>query len=137
MNIQFTEVGVAIIMKDNKLLIGKRSSNVPFTGLWEFPGGKLEKNEIPQQTIVRELKEELNVESTVKDLLHVYILEVYGKFYKLHCYFTDIDETNLKLSVHDEVKWVEIEKCHTYPLLKSNYKILNKLKFKLSQKNLS
>lgn len=134
MELNLIEVGVAIIMKDNKLFIGKRSSNVPFTGLWEFPGGKLEENETPQECIKRELKEELNVESVVKDLLHVYILEVYGKLYKLHCYFTDIDETNLKLNVHDETKWVEIEKCHTFPLLKSNYKILDKLKFKLKIK---
>lgn len=128
------KVGVAIILKDNKILIGKRSNNVPFSGLWEFPGGKLEKNETPQEAIKRELKEELNVDSTINNLLFIYKVEIQQKTYELYCYFTDINEKNLKLSVHDEIKWVKLENVDKYNLLKSNYEILKKIKLTINYK---
>ena len=123
-----TKVGVAIISKNNKILIGKRSSNVPFTGLWEFPGGKLEKNETPQQAIERELKEELNVESIVKEKFLELLWEYKNKTYNLLIYHTKINDSTLELNVHDEIKYVTIDEAYNYDLLKSNYKILDKLK---------
>lgn len=123
----YIEVGVAIVIRENKVLLGKRSNNVPFTGFWEFPGGKLEKNETPQEAIVRELKEELNVESNVNHLLFEYKIKINEKFYKLHCYYTDIDDNKLELRVHDEIEWVSLEKADSYKLLKTNYKILKRI----------
>ena len=122
-------VGVAIISKNNKILIGKRSSNVPFTGLWEFPGGKLEKNETPQHAIERELKEELNVKSIVKEKFLELLWKYKNKTYNLLIYHTEIiDDSALELNVHDEIKYVTIDEAYNYDLLESNYKILDKLK---------
>lgn len=123
------DVGVAIIIKDNKILIGKRSSNVPFTGLWEFPGGKLEQNELPKDAIQRELMEELGVNSVVNDKLTHMVLEYSGKFYNLMCYFVTLESEDFNLTAHDEVKWVELKKVRSYKLLQSNTKILDKLDY--------
>jgi len=122
------KVGVAVILKNKKVLIGKRSSNVPFTGLWEFPGGKLEENETPEEAIQRELMEELNVKSVVKKKLLELLWEHKDKTYNLLIYYTDIDDSTLKLNVHDEIKYVTIDEAYNYDLLKSNYKILDSLK---------
>jgi len=122
------KVGVAVILKNKKVLIGKRSCNVPFTGLWEFPGGKLEENETPEEAIQRELMEELNVKSVVKKKLLELLWEHKDKTYNLLIYYTDIDDSTLKLNVHDEIKYVTIDEAYNYDLLKSNYKILDSLK---------
>ena len=49
---------------DFKILLAKRPNNKPFPGLWEFPGGKLQKNETPELAIKRELLEELNIKTS-------------------------------------------------------------------------
>ncbi|UZE95549.1 Nudix family hydrolase [Alkalimarinus alittae] len=58
-------VAVAVIMRDNEVLIARRPDGVHQGGLWEFPGGKLEKNESVQHALKRELKEELDIEVDV------------------------------------------------------------------------
>ena len=64
-------VTAAIIHYDDKILIARRKSNVPYPLLWEFPGGKVEKNEDPKVCVVRELKEELDIVIEVDDVFDV------------------------------------------------------------------
>ncbi|HMF24291.1 MAG TPA: 8-oxo-dGTP diphosphatase MutT [Pseudolabrys sp.] len=51
----------ALVDSDNRVLIAQRPSGKPMAGLWEFPGGKVEDGEQPEQTLIRELKEELGI----------------------------------------------------------------------------
>lgn len=53
---------VALIDADNRLLIAQRPQGKPLAGLWEFPGGKVETGERPEDTLIRELREELGIE---------------------------------------------------------------------------
>jgi 8-oxo-dGTP diphosphatase len=54
-------VACALIDTDNRVLIAQRPAGKPMTGLWEFPGGKVEPGERPEQTLVRELHEEIGI----------------------------------------------------------------------------
>ena len=54
---------LALINDDNEVLFCKRSDDSNFSGCWEFPGGKIEEGETPEQALIRELKEELNIET--------------------------------------------------------------------------
>ena len=54
---------------DFRILLSKRPENTNFSGFWEFPGGKIETNETPQQCLERELQEELGVSSTAGDVI--------------------------------------------------------------------
>lgn len=56
-------VSVALIDTDNRILVQKRPAGKPLAGMWEFPGGKLESSESPEQCLIRELKEELGIET--------------------------------------------------------------------------
>jgi 8-oxo-dGTP diphosphatase len=58
-------VAVALMDSDNRILIAQRPEGKQLAGLWEFPGGKLDPNERPEQALIRELREELGIE--VKD----------------------------------------------------------------------
>jgi 8-oxo-dGTP diphosphatase len=51
----------ALVDADGRVLIAQRPAGKPMAGLWEFPGGKIEPDELPEQTLIRELKEELGI----------------------------------------------------------------------------
>ncbi len=59
---------VALVDGNNRVLVAQRPQGKHMAGLWEFPGGKIEEAETPEQCLVRELKEELNIKVTQKDL---------------------------------------------------------------------
>jgi len=60
-NRKMVNVVAGLVLKDGKVILAKRKKGDPLEGLWEFPGGKVEKNENLFEALVRELKEELNI----------------------------------------------------------------------------
>ena len=61
-------VVAGILKKDQMILVGQRPENHTLAGLWEFPGGKIELGETPEQALARELNEELDIEAEVGEL---------------------------------------------------------------------
>lgn len=61
-------VSAGILIKDNMILVGQRPENHTLAGLWEFPGGKIELGESPEQALARELNEELGISAEIGDL---------------------------------------------------------------------
>jgi 8-oxo-dGTP diphosphatase len=59
------DVAIGLIWRDERLLIARRPEGVHLGGLWEFPGGKAESGETPEECLLRELQEELGIEATV------------------------------------------------------------------------
>ena len=104
------EVVCAIIVNSkNEVFCCKRGPGA-LEGFWEFPGGKVEPNETLEETIIREIKEELS--STVKPIKYVgSVYHEYNNIEKpfaitLHGYVCDLIEGELSLSEHTEKKWV-------------------------------
>jgi len=122
------EIGVGIIEReDGKLLIALRPEDAMLGGLWEFPGGKQEKGETIQQTIERELKEELGVE------VHAYkefmtLKHTYSHFsIQLQAWFCKLIEGEPKPKSSQEIKWVERSELEKYPFPKANKVLTEKL----------
>ena len=85
-------IGVAIIRKDEKILIGKRKDDGFLGGLWEFPGGKKKAGETIAQTIKREVKEETNVTIKIGDCVTI-VKHAYSHFkITMHAYLADLIE---------------------------------------------
>lgn len=61
-------VVAGLLKKDGKILVGQRPENHTLAGLWEFPGGKIELGETPEEALARELNEELGIEAAVGEL---------------------------------------------------------------------
>lgn len=70
MNTKIINVVAAAIKKDGKILCAQRPEGKTLAGLWEFPGGKIEQNESPEQALLREIREELNVEIVISKYIN-------------------------------------------------------------------
>jgi 8-oxo-dGTP diphosphatase len=109
-------ITAAIIYKNKHVLLTRRKEGQKLEGYWEFPGGKIEKGEIPQTCLERELLEELGVEATAGEIIDESIYEYDHGLIKLLGIETTIKEHNFCLSVHDKIEWVLIQNLISYKL---------------------
>ncbi len=98
-------VVAAIIVDKDKVFATQRGYG-EFKDGWEFPGGKIEENETPRQALYREIKEELDTEIIVGDLLDTVEYD-YPKFHlSMDCFICKIKKGNLVLKEHEAAKWL-------------------------------
>ncbi|MGI6686439.1 MAG: 8-oxo-dGTP diphosphatase MutT [Bacillota bacterium] len=121
------KVTAGVIIDEDKVLITRRAPKENFAGGWEFPGGKIEINETPQECLVRELKEELNIIVTV-DKFCTEVAYDYGNMnINLIAYYCTIVDGEIQISVHDKYKWVKINDLLKYDLLPADVPIAKKV----------
>ena len=102
------KVVAAIIIHENKIFATQRGYG-EFKDGWEFPGGKIEPGETPQEALVREIKEELDIEIEVKDFLETVEYD-YPEFHlSMDCFFCAIKSGELVLKEHEAAKWLTAE----------------------------
>ena len=98
-------VVAAIIMENGKILATQRGYG-DFKGGWEFPGGKIEAGETPQQALVREIKEELEADIEVGELIDTIEYD-YPRFHlSMDCFICKIKSGDLVLKEHEAAKWL-------------------------------
>jgi A/G-specific adenine glycosylase len=120
-------IAVAVIQKNGKVLIGKRDEKQMLGGLWEFPGGKQEKNEGLDRTVLREVKEETGLTVKLSKELTV-VKHAYSHFkITLHPYLCDYVSGNEVPQSATELKWVSIQELADYPFPKANKVVLEEL----------
>jgi A/G-specific adenine glycosylase len=122
------EVSAAVILKNGKTYIQQRLHNGLMGGLWEFPGGKLEKNESPEEALVREIQEELGVHIEVGEKV-LTIKHSYTKFrVTLHVFLCRLPKGRIRATSCEQWKWVAIQDLDAYPFPAANVKILEYLR---------
>lgn len=126
-NMKEIKVVAAIIQKENKILATKRGYG-EFINMWEFPGGKIESGETKEQALVREIKEELNIEISV-DKFAIDIEYQYPNFYLfMSCFMCSIKEGSIELLEHNDGKWITKEELNTLNWLPADVDAVNYLK---------
>ena len=108
-------VVAALIKKENKILIAKRSTG-DLIGKWEFPGGKVEPNEDEAHAIEREIFEEFELKIKATNFITNNICEYPTKTIDLRLYKCEYIEGNFKLHDHSEYKWVDKDEILKYDL---------------------
>ena len=99
-------VTAAIIQREGQILAARRKTGSHMAGYWEFPGGKLEKDETPRQCLQRELREEFNIDSKVGSFFGESCYDYGTKQIRLLCFFVDYLSGTFELNDHDEIRWL-------------------------------
>ena len=110
------DVVCALIMKDGKCLIARRSKDDHLKGRWEFPGGRRVGLEDEKKTLQRAFDEVLKINVDIKDYLTHSICEYPGHIVDLKLYECDYISGDFNLTIHSEYKWVNIEELLDYDL---------------------
>ncbi|ROS72173.1 8-oxo-dGTP diphosphatase [Curtobacterium sp. PhB130] len=105
---QVIEVVAAVITRDDgEILACRRAPGRASAGLWEFPGGKVERGEHPRDALAREIREELQTEARIGGLVTRESTRVDSLLIDLACYRARIDSAgSLRSTDHDELRWV-------------------------------
>lgn len=117
-------VVAAIIRKDGKILATQRGYGEYKDG-WEFPGGKINEGETPQKALAREIKEELNADITVGDLL-VTVEHDYTDFHlSMQCFWAELkDDSHIELLEHEAAKWLSVNELGSVEWLPADIKVV-------------
>ena len=125
-------VSAAVILRTNpqtlkhEILATQRGYG-DFKGGWEFPGGKLEPAETPEECIVREIQEELATEVKAEKTLAVVEYDYPSFHLTMHCILCSVVSGSLKLLEHEDAKWVTGENLYSLDWLPADRLILDRL----------
>ena len=114
------KVVVSVIKKADKVLLMRRAPGLAHAGFWEFPGGKVKDCERNSLALKRELNEELNIDAEIGKL----ITSVSDDTYEIFVYDIKSFNGTIRLSVHDDMKWLSLYEALQYNLLPADKKII-------------
>jgi 8-oxo-dGTP diphosphatase len=109
-------VTAAIMERNGKIFIAKRSSTSSLPNKWEFPGGKIEVGELPEACLARELYEEFDIIVTVGDFIAESVYQYERKTVRLLAFRVQYGDEIKVMNAHDDVKWVPVEELLDYDL---------------------
>ena len=122
------KTSIACIARDgSKVLIAHRQNVGQMANRWEFPGGKIEPGEEPEDALKREIREELATEIKVQDLL-TRVEYDYPHFHlTMHCYLCSIESGQLSLLEHEDARWLTTNELNTVLWLPADKIIVEQL----------
>ena len=124
------EVVAAIIIRDGKIFATQRGYG-EWKGWWEFPGGKIEPGECPQEALVREIREELDAEIEVGELLETVEWDYPDFHLKMHCFICSLVSESVHLNEHEAATWLTRETLRSVKWLPADEGILAKMEFNI------
>ena len=124
---ELTHVVAAIIINDDKFFIAKRAKGKHLEGMYEFPGGKLLKNETHEDGLKREIKEELNIEIEINDKVGEENFKDDIINVKIHYYMCTHKSGKLILNEHQDSAWVTKEEFKNYEFAEGDKDIISLL----------
>ncbi|ADE72561.1 MULTISPECIES: (deoxy)nucleoside triphosphate pyrophosphohydrolase [Priestia] len=121
------KVTAAIIKDKNRILIAKRHSKDPLGGKWEFPGGKVEPGETPEECLVREIREELRVEVKIGSFYDNSVYSSQDHDIHLLFYWAEVSNGEMTPVVHDDLKWTTIKQLANFDFAPADIPIVKRL----------
>lgn len=123
-------VVAAVILSEGKIFATQRGYG-DFKGGWEFPGGKIEEGETPENALRREIYEKLDTEITVGELIDT-IEYAYPNFHlSMDCFWCEIISGNLVLKEHEAARWLDKENLYSVEWLPADVSLIEKIALKL------
>ena len=124
-----TEVVVAVAFdKDGRFLMTSRPEGKVYAGYWEFPGGKIEPGETPQQALKREIREELDAEIAVGDLIGTIEYDYPTFHLSMDCFWCEVVSGELVLKEAEAARWLTKEELDSVPWLPADQLLLAQIR---------
>ena len=119
---------VAAVIKDNDRIFATARGYGEYKGWWEFPGGKIEQGETPQQALIREIKEELDTEIRVGELIDTIEYDYPTFHLSMDCFWAEVVAGTLVLKEAAAAKWLTKETLDSVEWLPADITLIEKIK---------
>ena len=114
--------------KGDPMIFATQRGYGDFKGGWEFPGGKIEAGETPQEALVREIREELETEIAVGELIDTIEYDYPTFHLSMDCFWCEIVSGNLVLKEHENAKWLTKEQLQDVEWLPADVKLIENIR---------
>lgn len=122
------EVVAAIIHDSEGRIFATQRGYGDYKDWWEFPGGKMEAGEIPEEALRREIWEELETRIVVENLVETVEWD-YPQFHlSMHCYLSHVESGHLELKEHEAAKWLNKDELENVSWLPADLKVIEKVR---------
>lgn len=121
------QVTAAVIIYNGKILIARRRKDQHMGLKWEFPGGKIRKDETPEACLIRELEEEFTIKATIREFFHRSVHHYREKSIELISYLVDYKSGEFVPRDHEEIRWVAREELDRYDFADADIPVVKKL----------
>lgn len=119
-------VVAAVICSEDKIFATERGYG-EFKGQWEFPGGKIEPGETPQEALVREIQEELDVKIEVGDLIDTIEYDSPSFHLSMDCFWCIVTDGEITLKEAEDARWLSKDELYSVDWLPADMELIEKL----------
>lgn len=125
-------VVAAVIVRENedgrKQIFATARGYGEFKGGWEFPGGKIEDGETSQEALVREIKEELNADISVRELIETIEYDYPNFHLSMDCFWCELKSAHFELKEHEDAKWLYKDQLNSVDWLPADITLVDKIR---------
>ena len=122
---------VAAVIRDGNRVFATQRGSGEYKDGWEFPGGKIEAGETPQEALRREIREELDTEITVGERLAA-VEYAYPQFHlSMQCFWCEILEGTPVLKEHEAARWLDVESLDSVAWLPADRTVIERIRTQL------
>lgn len=125
-------VVAAVIRSEDKIFATARGYG-EFKGQWEFPGGKIEQGETPEEALVREIKEELEIEIKVGEIIHTIEYDYPTFHLSMDCFWGEIIKGDLILKEAEDARWLTMDQIYDVKWLPTDIILIDLIKKQMSK----
>ena len=118
----------AAVIKDGEKVFATQRGYGEFKDGWEFPGGKIESGETPQEALGREIKEELDADISVGDLIDTVEFDYPAFHLSMDCFWCELKTRAFVLREHEAARWLSAEELETVDWLPADMRLIGQIR---------